>query len=516
MVLNRVAAITLFLSFAACSGSNVPESDKAEQALVSGDIAAAKDHIRNALDENGATPELKFLQGRIALEDDNPDLAQTVFSDLVDHPQLGGDARVYLAQAYLMQGNGKKALETLGKGDPANGLAAAVLVSAHLIDGDTTAANAALDAGIKAYPDTPELLILQGTRAMQLGDLSGATAIAKRVGKIAPNDADAALFQAKIALQRRDLDGANAHFDRAIEIRPGSQVAMLGKAAIAYDRGERNEALKWLQDASQQVGGAGAPLILLTAQIAYDDGNYDEANQIIQGFKDFNYLPEAYRVSGMIAAKRGQREQAMAQLTAYFRRGGDDASARATLASLLYQTNQYEKAWEFLRPMADASNANAQTLALAHAVTQKLGLPSADGYRTRAQQVSQGDPNAKQMIAADKAMRIGDWKGAELIYAKLLRTPGSERNVVLLNNYANVLLQNGKNDQAVTYARKAHALAPNDPTVRDTLGWAMFQAEGHSAEALGHLRFAVDARPSSETIRAHYIAVAAAAPTARP
>lgn len=515
MVVNRIWALAFFVSLAACSGSAVPESDKAAQALEAGDIEAAKEHIRNALKENGATADLKFLQGRIALEDDNPELAKTAFADLLEHPQLGTDSRVYLAQAYMMLGNGKLALETLGESEPANGLASAIAVSALLIEDEVEEANAMLDRGLEKFPDTPELLILEGTRTMQLGDVAGASAIATRAAKLAPNDADVALFQAKVALQRRDLKGANSHFDRVLEIRPGNQVAMLGKAAIAYDNGERNEALKWLKDASEQVGGAGAPLILLNAQIAYDDGNYEEANRIIQGFKDFNYLPEAYRLSGLIAAKRGQREQALSQLTAYFRRGGDDAGARAVLAGLLSQTGRHDEAWEYIRPIADAPNANAQTLALASSIAQKLNLPSAESYRARAQRLAQGDPNAKQMVAADKAMRVGNWKEAEAIYAKLLTSPGNANNVVIVNNYANVLLQNEKDGEAVRYARQAYKIAPSDPTVRDTLGWAMFQAEGYSTEALGHLRFAAEARPGSETIRSHYVALAAAAPDAR-
>ncbi|MCB2088107.1 MAG: tetratricopeptide repeat protein [Sphingomonadaceae bacterium] len=462
---------------------------------------------------NGKTPELQFLNGRIALEDENPELAKSEFSELLDHPEFGAESRIYLAQAHLMGGNSKLALETLGQASLSSGLAAAVAVGAYLAEGNSDKAVTMLDQGLKTFPDTPELLILDGTRSLQLGDAVKAGKIGERAASLAPNDADVALFQAKVALQKRDFPAANAHFDRALELRPASQVALLGKAAVAYDNGQRDEALKWLKNASEKLGGAGAPMILLNAQIAFDDGQYDEANRIIQKIKDYNAFPEAYRMAGLIAAKRGQKEQARAHLTGYFRRGGENLAARAMLSSLLYETGQYREAWSYLKPIADAPNANPQILTLAHAVTTKLSLPAVATYQARAQKLAKGDPNAEQMVAAEKAIRTGKWGDAERIYADLLSNPANAADVVIVNNYANVLMETGKHGQAVKYARKAHQLAPANPTVQDTLGWAMFKAEGFSPEALKHISAALEAQPNNDNIRSHYLALAAASST---
>lgn len=511
MINVRGLLLATVLTLGACSESGVPDSDKAAEYLNAGDIAAAKLHIRNALKTNGSDPELIFLNGRIALEDGNADLAVSEFSKLLDHAKFGNDSRVYLAQAYLLVGNPKQALATLGTDRPATGLATAVAVSALLAIGDSSAAVTLLDQGLRDYPDTPELMLLDATRALQMDDGKRALAIAERAAELAPNNVNVVLFRAKAAMQERDFAAANGHFDRALELRPNSQIAMLGKAAAAYDVGKRDEARKWIAKASESIGGAEGPLVLFDAQIAYDAGKYDEANQIINAIKDMDRFPEAYRVAGMISAKRGTRELAITQLRGYFRHGGDNLGAKALLASLLNETGQYDEAWRVLRPIADAPNANQQVLLLASSVASKLQLPNAAGYGARAQALAKGDPNAKQMIAAEKAMQTGDWKAAEKIYAGLARSPANANNVVLINNYANVLVKVGKAGEAVTHARKAYALAPADPTVLDTLGWTLYQAQGFSPEALRHLEAALSASPNNPTIRSHFTAVAAAA-----
>ena len=79
--------------------------------------------------------------------------------------------------------------------------------------------------------------------------------------------------------------------------------------------------------------------------------------------------------------------------------------------------------------------------------------------------------------------------------------------VVLLNNDAYVKINLGDANGAVALARQAAALAPNDPTVLDTLGWALFKAGGANAEAASVLARAATMQPGNPTIRAHLLAV---------
>jgi tetratricopeptide (TPR) repeat protein len=112
------------------------------------------------------------------------------------------------------------------------------------------------------------------------------------------------------------------------------------------------------------------------------------------------------------------------------------------------------------------------------------------------------------MASADKAIRAGNWKAADGIYASLLRDNPQTDNVVLLNNAAFARLELGDAKSAVALGRRALALAPNDPTVLDTVGWALYKAQGPSPEAVALLRRAVSAMPDNANIRRHANVVA--------
>ncbi len=74
-------------------------------------------------------------------------------------------------------------------------------------------------------------------------------------------------------------------------------------------------------------------------------------------------------------------------------------------------------------------------------------------------------------------------------------------NVSHINNLAWAYLEIG-DSRAEEMARKAHALAPNDPTILDTLGWIMVK-KGETQEGLQHLRKAAELSPKNTAIQQH-------------
>ncbi len=79
--------------------------------------------MKNALKAEPQDPELHFLNGKLALETGNYDLAKSEFQRLTGDPGYGKDARVLLAQAFLATGNAQFALQTLGAGPYPSGQA---------------------------------------------------------------------------------------------------------------------------------------------------------------------------------------------------------------------------------------------------------------------------------------------------------------------------------------------------------------------------------------------------------
>jgi Flp pilus assembly protein TadD len=80
---------------------------------------------------------------------------------------------------------------------------------------------------------------------------------------------------------------------------------------------------------------------------------------------------------------------------------------------------------------------------------------------------------------------------------------------VLLNNLANILLKQGDR-KAVEYAERAHKLAPQDPRIGDTLGWALAR-NGQVDAGLRYLRDARLRDPNNAEVRYHLAAALALA-----
>lgn len=515
MKLVNTAHIAIFLAVAACSVDSVSESDKAEAALKQGDIAAAQIHIRNAMQGGATNQAMVFLNARIALEAGNPELAKSEFRKLLSDPNYAQRVAPLLARALLMLGEGREALQVLGDGKPASDLAYASAVSAHLLEGQTDRASALLDEGLTAFPKSPDLLVLDGTRALQTGNRSRAEAQAARAVEIAPKDVNALLFSGRVAMLQRKYPEATRRFDAVLALRPQHQTALLGKAAIAYDQGKHAEAKSMLQNASDKLGGGSRPINYFLAQLAFDAGDYNKANDILQQMSDLDDFPTAAMLAGLVAAERGQTEQAIDLLRRFISNGGEDGRARFTLASTLQKVGSSKEAWSVLQPLADAANANGATLQLATQLTQSLNLPSAATYQARAAALAQGDPLSREMLEADKAIRGGDWAGAERLYAGLLRRYPATTNVVLLNNAASVLIEQDRASEAIPLARRAIALAPKDPIVLDTLGWALFKSGGSPAEARSLVQQAAKIMPGNREISEHLLAIANATVDAR-
>jgi len=515
MKLVNAALLAIFLATAGCAGDSVPESDKAEAALNKGDIAAAQIHIRNALKAGPANQALVFLNGRIALEAGNPELAKAEFRKLLSDAQYGPRATPMLAKALLMLGQGREALQVLGEGKPSSDQAYAVAVAAHLLQGQSDRANSLLDEGLITYPKSPDLIVLDGTRALQNGKIDQAQAQAARALELAPSDINALLFAGRVAMQQRNFAEAVRRFDAVLALRPKHQTALLGKAAIAYDQGKRAEAEAMLKDAADQLGGGSRAINFFLAQLAYDAGDTDKANQILQSMGELKEFPAAAMLSGLVAAKRGQNELAIAQLRRFLASGGEDGRARFVLAGTLHKIGSTQEAWQVLQPLADAANANNETLRLAALLTGTLKLPAAASYQARGAALAKGDPLAREMLAADQAIRAGDWAKAGTTYAGLLNAHPDTTNVILLNNAASVLIEQGRAAEAVPLARRALALAPKDPIVADTLGWALFKSGGSAEEAKALIQQAVQTMPGNPEIAEHYRAMATTTAAAR-
>ena len=69
----------------------------------------------------------------------------------------------------------------------------------------------------------------------------------------------------------------------------------------------------------------------------------------------------------------------------------------------------------------------------------------------------------------------------------------------------------GDKPKAIDLARRALALAPDDPIVNDTLGWILFQSQGATPEVIVLMRKAYAGQPANQEIQSHIAQISSAA-----
>jgi putative PEP-CTERM system TPR-repeat lipoprotein len=100
---------------------------------------------------------------------------------------------------------------------------------------------------------------------------------------------------------------------------------------------------------------------------------------------------------------------------------------------------------------------------------------------------------------ANRAMRERNYKEATRLYKEIL--PAQPENPMLLNNLAWAAAES-KDPDAIGYAEKAYALAPQSAAVLDTYGWLLLQ-KGEAKRAVELLTAAVNGAPKNPEMRLH-------------
>jgi len=106
---------------------------------------------------------------------------------------------------------------------------------------------------------------------------------------------------------------------------------------------------------------------------------------------------------------------------------------------------------------------------------------------------------AARMFDADVALRSKDYPRAIQSYRAILEMQPND--AIVLNNLSWALWQQ-KDPQALTYAQKANAIAPNSPNIADTFGWMLVE-QGQTKRGLALLEQASAAAPDHQDISLH-------------
>jgi len=498
-----LAAAGLTPLLAGCDSGPVDPLAAAKIAYADAKPRTAMDLLSDAISADPADIEARMLAAEVAMALGNPDRAVSELERVIETGEAPKDAKARLLEAYVVGNYSIKARETFAELTYDHPEAFSAALGLELAEGNFAAGFAKLDEGLAQFPNDQRLITSDAERLVMLSQPAEAAQRLAPVLEQQPIVPEAHILAGRMQLAEGELDAAKAHFETALTMRPAHQATMLAMAAIARDQGDEANAARWINKANE-VGQPHPVGLLFAAQMAYDAGDIDRANELIEKAPPaFMDQSQFLRLRGFVDAARGAHALAVPTLQDYVAATGGDQTARRVLAESLVAQEQFAAAWDVIEPLVGHPQTDGGTLLLALNLAVETGQGDAQQIQGLIRKRASAPDIAPAMRDASSAIKSGDWAKADAIYTPLVAGVGAE-DPVLLNNAAAVKSKLDQHSEAVALARRALAAAPDTPEILDTLGWALWQQGRSKSEARALLTRARDAAPQNREIAEHW------------
>ena len=277
--------------------------------------------------------------------------------------------------------------------------------------------------------------------------------------------------QALVAARARIAQGKR--LGMAIETPAAGFAEMLVALAIDLGRDDNKALPIALTQVARHANPTNSEASILLALLFDGDGNSEDALHILTNVPADDLLAgEALDVETRILSEKGRNDQALARAHAATVAPTAAPQDFERLANVLGDMNRH----------AEAAAAYGKAISL----TQNAGSrPNWTLHLLRAASLEQADRWVEAKAELDTALRI------------------EPENPLLLNFLGYGKLERGEDlDQAEAMIRKASALRPDDASITDSLGWALYK-RGQLPEAIETLSRAAAGDPSQAEIHEH-------------
>jgi tetratricopeptide (TPR) repeat protein len=282
-----------------------------------------------------------------------------------------------------------------------------------------------------------------------------------------PGSRAAASALAQLFVEQKRYSDARTVFQRLLDADPSDREVEYAVAAISLQMKDYSNAERLFEDLKKAGFGEPGAVAFYLGEIAEETRRYDEA---IARYREVTEGDRAWLAKLRIAAimgKQGQLESARQFLGALEPDGHDqEIQVKQAEAQLLQDARDYQGAYAVLSEALADEPDSADLLYDVAMVAEKLDR--LDEVESRLKRVIELKPDNAQALNA-------------LGYTLVDRTQRAAEGMKLIE--------------------KAHALAPSDPFILDSMGWAYFRL-GNLSESEKFLRRALDERPDPE-IAAH-------------
>ncbi len=275
-------------------------------------------------------------------------------------------AHQLMAQAWLLQGDAKRAIVEAGKASPRySGYAARVTARALAVQGKLPEAQDLLVRVLKASNGNNAAAWADlGRVRQQTGDIGGAIDASMRALAIDRGNVEALVLRGELVRGQYGLIASLVWFETALKVDPWRHDTLIQYAATLGDAGRNADMLNATRLALQARPGS-AQALYLQAVLAARADNLDLARTLLQ--KTGHALdgqPGPLMLGGMIDYASGGYQQAIDKWRAVVAVQPMNIAARRLLGAAMLHGGDAKGALEILRPVALRGDADSYTLSL--------------------------------------------------------------------------------------------------------------------------------------------------------
>jgi tetratricopeptide (TPR) repeat protein len=448
------------------------------------DARVARRATEIALYARQAKMALRSAQLWLQLEPDSLKAQQTVASLLVGSGRLA-DAKPYL-ESWLKKGQPEQVFMQL------HGLFAR--------QADKQAVASLVADLAAAYPALPEARFAVARSAWQAGQGLNALNALDEVLRLKPDWEYAVLFKAQI-LQQKDGDAAAIDFMGSyLKDHPQARDVRLAYAKQLARAGRLDESRQAFDVLVQDMPDNPEPYFAL-GLVAMQGNDLDSAQASFQKALDLGYPDPGvvYFSLGQIAEAKGDFDAAIERYKNVS--GQQTFEAQLRVAMVLGKAGRLHEAREWLAQLSSNSEEQGVRIAQTEAQLLRDAKQYAAAFDVFDKALSRYPDNLELLY--DRAMAAEKLNRLDILEKDLRRMIQLKPDYAHAYNALGYTLADRTNrlPEAIELLQKAINLAPDDPFIQDSMGWALFKLKRYD-EAANYLRRAYAARPDPE-IAAH-------------
>ena len=350
---------------------------------------------------------------------------------------------------------------------------------------------------LKADPGNGEALLLRGRILIKEHNYQAAANALEAAVKAAPQSASAFYFLGVAQQALGFALQARGSFARAHDLSPAASAPELALAQLDLRKGDYAPAMRMAEKNPEM------PLAdVLGAQAALAQGNARQGEQLLLAAleQDPTSLPGLETLVRLYASQ-GKAQQAVDRISALIRQHPNNAGLHFLLAVGFFSLKDLQNSEANVRRAIalDAKTPDAHAL-LGEIHSAQGALSQAIGDLKAEIEVN---PRKVQtyIVLADLYKKEGKWEEATKVSERALGVdPDSP---LVANNLGYLYLEHGGDaNMALTLARKAKQAMPESPSVTDTLGWAFYRT-GSPKLAVEQLDFSVQKIPDNPVFQYH-------------